>query len=186
MNEKITSHSTNTTQALLPNTMSTPAPPHPPAAPHQAQAQPPQNQSDVPPGEQEPTYTIYGGDDGGSQLIQFHLASGQGVLLSGSTAGFLYCHPGLSDSPFPRQYLDGSSVTKDDLYSNSGSEPLLYLGAGGPAHGEDLAYRGGWRADALVGARRLLPGVDGTCEPQAGVLEDRHREGEAGNDSHRP
>jgi len=82
------------------------------------------------------------------------MAAGQGVVLSGSMAGFLYAHPDVFVMPFTRQYVDDSSVTegpKDNLYSNSGSESLLHLGVAGPHAGKNLPITvGGKRMPLLV------------------------------------
>jgi uncharacterized protein (AIM24 family) len=79
------------------------------------------------------------------------MAPGQSVLLSGSTAGFLYAHPDVHVMSFMRQYVDDSSISKDDLYTNSGREPLLYLGAAAPHTGKILPVPvGGERMPLLV------------------------------------
>ena len=110
--------------------------------------------------EQEPTYAIFGGDDGGNQLIQFHMAAGQVVTLHGGLTGgssFLYAHSDVSMYEYPRYYLNNglfSSVVnlkdEQDIHPG-GDEPLIYLGAAAPHAGKILPIkRFGERMPLLV------------------------------------
>lgn len=113
-----------------------PVPPTPPAGPQQAQANPPQYQSDLALADREPTYSIFGGSDGESQLIQFHMSPGQNVTLHGGRTGgssFLYAHSDASVYECQRYYRNqtGLSVTPKDEHCShpGGDDPLIYLGA---------------------------------------------------------
>jgi hypothetical protein len=82
----------------------------------------------------EPTYSIFGGNDGGSQVIQFQLASMQYVMLNQDSV--LYAHPEVRvHEGYESRFLTGP---KFDYYEHLGNQPSIYCGAGGPHAGKIL------------------------------------------------
>lgn len=101
-------------------------------------------QPNVPTESQEetpPAYLIIGGDDGGNQILQFHLAAGQKVR-SASPINFLYASAGIN---LNRRRRDGDSffffTDPDEIYQSDGSEPLGFLGLAAPHAGKILPIK---------------------------------------------
>jgi len=122
---------------LAPNPPDPPAGLQPPQAAQNPPALPEQGEEEEEPS--EPTYSIFGGNDGGNQIIQFQMAPGQCVMLNSSTtsSSVLYAHPEVSvyESYESRSSLSGP---KFDYYENYGRQPLIYFRAAAPHAGKIL------------------------------------------------
>lgn len=101
--------------------------------------------------QQEPSYSIFGGNDGGNQVVQFHLAPGQGVV-SASPTHLLYASSGVV---LHRVRRDSDSFLHfgemDELFTNplSGTS-LCYVGLAAPHAGKILPIKVGARVALLV------------------------------------
>lgn len=126
------------------NTMFAPNPPVPPVGLQQRQAVEPDSG-------QEPSYSIFGGNDGGNQIIQFYLAPGQAVL-SASSSHLLYASGGVV---LQRVRRDSDSILyfgdMDELLTNPlNSTSLSYVGLAAPHAGKILPIKVGTRVALLV------------------------------------
>ena len=123
--------------------------PNPPVPPVPLGAQ--QRREVEPDARHEPSYSIFGGNDGGNQVVQFHLAPGQAVL-SASPSHLLYASSGVV---LHRVRRDGDSCLHfgemDELFSNPLSAAgLCYVGLAAPHAGKILPIKVGARVALLV------------------------------------
>lgn len=141
--------------------MLAPHAPNPPAdlpQPQVAQNPPivPEQDEEEEAGDIEPTYSIFGGNNGGNHIIQFQTARGQYVMLNQDSV--LYAHPEV-------RVNDCRSLTgpKFDYYQNYGQQPSIYFGAAASHAGKILPI-------ILLKARVSLLVRDDCCLANTGYV----------------